>query len=62
MTYVAIEEIEEVSSRGITFDASEHGQYFNFNNQDVANYSTNDERTLYYDWLADSVTTSHIMN
>ncbi len=61
-SYVAIEEVEEVSSGGITFDALEHGQYFNFDNQDVANYSANDERTLYYNWLADSMTTSYIMN
>jgi len=61
-SYTAIEEVGEVSSRGITFNALEHGQYFNFNNQDVTNYSTNNEHTLYYDWLADSTTTSHITN
>jgi hypothetical protein len=52
----------ETSSGGITFDSSESGQYFNFDNKDVANYSMNDESTLYYDWLADSVMTSHITN
>jgi hypothetical protein len=52
----------ETSSGGITFDSSESGQYFNFDNKDVANYSMNDKSTLYYDWLADSATTSHITN
>jgi hypothetical protein len=28
----------------------------------VTDYSANDESTLYYDWLADSATTSHITN
>jgi transposase InsO family protein len=61
-SYAAIEEVEEVTSGGITFDSSERGQYFNFENSDVANSSINDEATLYYDWLADSATTSHITN
>ena len=61
-SYAAIEEVEEVSSGGITFNTLEHSQYFNFDNQDVTNYSTNDEHTLYYYWLADSTTTSHITN
>ncbi len=52
----------EITSGGITFDASENGQFFNFSNDNVANYSVNDESTLYYDWLADSTTTSHITN
>jgi hypothetical protein len=61
-SYAAIEEVGKTTSRGITFNSSESGQYFNFNNKDVANYSMNDESTLYYDWLADSATTSHITN
>jgi hypothetical protein len=61
-SYAAIEEFRETSSRGITFDSSESGQYFNFNNKDVTNYSMNDKSTLYYDWLANSATTSHITN
>jgi len=64
-SYAAIEEVEEVgevSSGGITFDPSKHGQYFNFNNENVADYNENDEHTLYYNWLADSTTTSHITN
>jgi len=64
-SYVAIEEVEEVgevSLGGITFDPSEHGQYFNFDNENVTDYNVNDEHTLYYDWLANSVTTSHITN
>ncbi len=64
-SYVAIEEVEEVgevSLGGITFNPSKHSQYFNFNNENVADYNVNDEHTLYYDWLADSATTSHITN
>jgi len=61
-SYAAIEEVGKTTSRGITFDSSKSGQYFNFDNKDVANYSINDESTLYYDWLADSATTSHITN
>ena len=61
-SYAAIEEVAEVSSGGITFDPSERSQYFNFSNENVANYSVNDESTLYYDWLADSTTTSNITN
>ena len=61
-SYAAIEEVKEVTQGGITFDTSECGQYFNFDKEDVANYSINDECTIWYDWLADSVTTSHIMN
>jgi hypothetical protein len=61
-SYAAIKEVEEIKSGGITFDASERGQFFNFDNKNVTNSSINDERTLYYDWLANSATTSHIMN
>ena len=42
----------------IVFDESEIGQYSSFDDYD----GINDERVLYYDWLADSVTTSHICN
>ena len=61
-SYAAIEEVGEASADGITFDASERGQFFNFNKENVTDYSANDESTLYYDWLADSATTSHITN
>ena len=46
----------------ITFNSSEHGQHFNFTDYNVTNYNGIDEHTLYYDWLADSATTSHIVN
>jgi hypothetical protein len=61
-TYAAIKEVEEALACGITFDTSECGQFFNFNNENVTDYSINDKSTLYYDWLADSATTSHITN
>jgi hypothetical protein len=57
-----IEEVVNVAPGGIQFDSSEHGQYFNFHNYDVTNFNGIDECTLYYDWLADSATTSHIVN
>jgi hypothetical protein len=61
-SYAAINEVGEVTSGGITFDTLENGQFFNFSNNNVANYSVNDKSTLYYDWLANSMTTSHITN
>ena len=33
---------------------------YNFDNYDACNADANDERLIYYDWLADSATTSHI--
>jgi hypothetical protein len=59
---VTIEEVVDIAPGGIQFDSSQHGQYFNFHNYDVTNLNGIDERTLYYDWLADSATTSHIVN
>ncbi len=59
---VTIEEIGDVTLGGITFDALERDQYFNFENHNVTNFNRIDERTLYYVWLADSATTSHIVN
>ena len=32
----------------------------NFDTYDNCNIEGNDERLIYYDWLADSVTTSHV--
>ena len=52
----------DVAHGRITFDSLEQGQHFNFSDYDVTNYSGIDEHTLYYDWLADSTTTSHIVN
>ena len=44
------------------FDDSEKGQFFNFDESDVNNSSEFDSRLLYYDWLGDSATTSHVCN
>jgi len=41
------------------FSPEDEGQHFGFN---VHNSADNDERLLYYDWLVDSATTSHICN
>jgi hypothetical protein len=45
-SYAAIEEVKEVTQGGITFNTLEHSQYFNFNKEDVTNYSINDECTI----------------
>ena len=34
----------------------------NFNTFDACNVAANDENLIYYEWLADSATTSHITN
>jgi hypothetical protein len=44
------------------FDATKEGQHFNIQEYDSCNMNGIDERVLYYDWLADSVTTLHITN
>ena len=46
----------------LTFDDSEQGQFFNFDESDVYSSSEYDSRLLYYDWLGDSATTSHVCN
>jgi len=52
---------EENKEKGIIFDESKEGQYYNFENN-VVGYTGDDLPLLYYDWLADSATTSHICN
>jgi len=47
------------SSR-ISFDPSEEG--INFDEPDVSNSDEFDERLIFYNWLADSATTSHVCN
>lgn len=68
-TNSGIVEIDENSDQQITFgvqegeiwfDESEVGQYSGFKEYEESN--ENDEHVLYYDWLADSATTSHICN
>ena len=49
-------------SSEITFDDSEEGQFFNFNEPDVNDSSESNPHLLYYDWLTDSATTSHVSN
>jgi len=44
-----------------TFDTSDQDEYINFD-VPVSDMSTNDNRLIYYDWLADSATTSHVTN
>jgi len=44
-----------------TFDTSDQDKYINFD-VPVSDMSTNDDRFIYYDWLADSATRSHVTN
>ena len=46
-----------------TYAVSDEGEYYNFDNSpDVVNSSKMDDRLIYYDWVADSMTTSHVAN
>jgi hypothetical protein len=47
---------------GIVFDDSEQGQFFNFDEPDVNNSSEFNPPLIFYDWLGDSATTSHVSN
>jgi hypothetical protein len=49
-----------VEEGGILFDETEVGQYSGFDNYNPL--SGNDYHLLWYDWVADSATTSHICN
>ena len=49
-------------SSKITFDESEEGQVFNFEESDVNNSSEYNPCLFYYDWPGDSATTSHVCN
>ena len=40
----------------------DNGQYFNYDTFDVTDSMAIDECVSYYDWVADTGTTSHIMN
>ena len=44
-----------------TFDPSDGDEYLNFD-VPMTDMSANDDRLIYYDWLADSATTSHVTN
>jgi hypothetical protein len=59
---VMIKEPGNVAPGRIVFDALECRQYFNFDSHDVTNFNGIDECTIWYDWLADSTITSHIVN
>jgi len=59
---MTLETTSNVAPSRITFNSSKQGQHFYFADYDVTNYNEIDERTLYYNWLANSVTTSHIVN
>jgi hypothetical protein len=56
------EEITFSLKECMVFDATEEGQHFNIQEYDSCNMNGIDEHILYYDWLADSATTSHVTN
>ena len=47
-----------VAEEHITFQANE--EQYNFDTFDASNTDANDEQLIYYDWLADTATTSHV--
>jgi hypothetical protein len=57
-----IEEVAFITDDTIQFNPSEDKQYFNFGNHTVSTAEGIDERVIYYDWFADSATSSHISN
>src|SRR6202453_3692744 len=67
-THATIEEEDDelitfgVEEKGIVFDPSKEGQYSGFDEYDPEDPSGIDLCLLWYDWLADSATTSHITN
>ena len=54
--------VQESKSSKISFDSSEEGQVFNFDNSNVTDPDEYDSRLIFYYWLADSATTSHVCN
>ena len=44
----------------IAFQADE--EHYNFDTFDACNVDVNDHQLIYYDWLADMATTSHVMH
>ncbi len=50
------------SSNKITFTAEEAAGACNFDQYSPLDVGGNDERLLFYDWLTDSATTSHVTN
>jgi hypothetical protein len=47
-----------VAEEHITFQANE--EQYNFDTFDASNTDANDEQLIYYDWLVDMATTSHV--
>jgi GAG-pre-integrase domain/Zinc knuckle len=47
-----------IAEEYIAFQANE--EQYNFDTFDACNADANDERLIYYDWLADTATTSHV--
>lgn len=49
-----------IGEEEITFSVDKEGQHSNFNLYKDSDF--NDEHVLYYDWVADNATTSHVTN
>jgi hypothetical protein len=56
------EEITFSLEEHMMFDTSDKGQHFNIQEYNSCNMNGIDKHILYYDWLADSATTSHVTN
>src|ERR1700730_12380286 len=56
ITFVMEEENLEEENTTSNIDDEEH----NFDSYQACNYEANDERLIYYDWVADNATSSHI--
>jgi hypothetical protein len=56
------EEITFSIKEHMMFNKSKEGQYYNIQEYDSCNMTGINEHVLYYNWLADSVTTSHVTN
>jgi hypothetical protein len=57
-----VNQVVEGEEEAIVFTAEEQAGACNFDTYNSLNAEGNDERLLFYDWLADSATTSHVTN
>jgi hypothetical protein len=57
-----VNQVVEDDEEAIVFTAEEMAGACNFDTYNSLDIEGNDERLLYYDWLADSATTSHVTN
>ncbi len=53
---------DDATGDDVTFTAEEMAGVYNFDTYDPRNVAGNDERLFFYDWVADTATTSHVTN